>query len=138
MQWTEQQAEAVGEWIVEARKRLHGWTREELALAAGKSPNGVGRLETATQGPQGPYVKTVSAIEDALQVPRGTLQRVADGEDIDPMMVTMSETNGQVLDQVNRLVGLVRESREEQAALHAQLDDLARRLAELEQRVADA
>lgn len=106
MRWGEDDAKRVGRWVVQARKR-RTWTQEDLAHEAGLSKNTVGTVETANQGPEGFHARTLSGIEKALAVPRGTLQRIADGEDISLQDVEKTEADREVLTELSRLVELV-------------------------------
>ena len=54
----------------------HGWTPAELAVRAGVDP---GTVRDFVNGERWPQTKSRSAIEDALEVGRGTLELVARG-----------------------------------------------------------
>lgn len=107
MRLTDQEAEAVGHWIADARKRLHGWRQEDLAAASRLSKSNLSNIETGKQGTKGWNVSTIQAIEDALQVAPGTLRRVAAGEKLAPEDVRETAADGRLLGQISQLVDQV-------------------------------
>lgn len=106
--------EAAGQWIAHARQVVHGWRQEELAAATGLSRTTISQVEGARTNPS---QSTINAIEDALGVPRGTVRRVADGEDLHPLDL-------QDVSDIDRLVDTVRR-------LSDQVDRLDRRVRDL-------
>lgn len=107
MRMDDTSAKTVGSWIADARDQLHGWRQEDLAAASRLSKSGLSNIERGKQGIKGWNPSTLSAIEDALRVPRGTLRRVAAGETVDPADVVLGHGDGQVLDEVRRLAAVV-------------------------------
>lgn len=107
-------AKAAGRWIAKARKVVHGWRQEELAVATGLSRTSISQIEQGKRGPNGWNQSTVNAIEDALGVPRGTIRRVASGEDLHPLDL-------QGVSDIDELTAVVRK-------LAAQVDQLDRRV----------
>lgn len=104
---TDQEARRAGRWIADARKLLHDWRQEDLATASGLSKSNLSNIETGKQGPEGWRRSTIASIEDALQVDRGTILRVAKGEDINPRTIEKTPELGQILEQISRLAATV-------------------------------
>lgn len=120
MRLDDDDARAVGRWIANARMELHGWRQNDLASDVRISVTTLSSIEQGKQGKRGWNPATMAGIEKSLQVPEGTLRRVASGEDVDPHQVVQKNANGQALDQVSRLAGLVESLTDRVEALERQ------------------
>lgn len=117
----QEQAAKVGKWIRRARKARR-WSQAELAVQTGVSDETVSKLETGKQGKRGPQLGTIAAVEKAFEVPPGTIDRVAAGEDV-PVTSASGADDADVL----MLIGGLRDS----------LDRLEQRLAKQDRRIDD-
>ena len=116
-------ARRVADWVRHAREQ-RGWTQDRLIERAGHGLSG-STLTTIESGQPGRRNRSIiDAIERGLNVPLGTIERVADGVDVDPDDAQLNDTDGQTLEQLRRLLEMVREDRADLAALREEVAEL--------------
>lgn len=86
---------------VRARMIHMRMSQRELATRSGVDKNTVGYYLSGSTGR--PYPKTVAAIEDALEWPRGTIEAIARGKDATQFVIRSDETE-QVVSESGRFV----------------------------------
>lgn len=117
-------AAKVGAWITEARSQ-RGMSQKRLAAEADCAVSTLSMIENGQHGPRGWNLTTLRSIEDALDVPFGTLQRVASGESV--TLAQLDDTPE--LEEILEIVRSLSEKVEQRDG------ELARRLDALDERV---
>lgn len=124
-------AKRVGRWVAHARE-ARGLSQKLMIDKTGGSVSRLSDIENGKQGPRGWNFQTIRNLERGLDVPHGTLQRVADGEDV--KLEDLDASADADLAQVQRTLERVIEELEERDRRHIKrLSELEQRLRSLEQ-----
>lgn len=122
----DQGAKKAGAWI-RASREARGMRQIDLVASSGISQSQLSLMENGKHGPSGWTLQIMNKVEDALEVPRGTLRRVANGEPIQTEPGYPDEVTDELMTRIlTTLRGEVTDLRDEVAALRRRVDDLDR------------